>query len=265
MLGKYYNQFINNSIEAMENDTLYADKLKRLKELTLDEYNKIMNQDLLCYFIENYESYKNNQEYHHEEKKLTQMIDSTLYQYELSCQTYLFDVTVEGYEDKITRTIQLPHDATLGTLGLAIIASLECINGDFYMTSNDGYVYSSHYEEDFPYEEDAFETYIYYMNLDDDIEMKFYTFNIKIHFRGIKMVENIFVPQIYQNIDGKGYGLCFDEELKELYDHNKKDEEKILENISKPYIQKDIEERVQDLIAENYARYFVSEEDFDDE
>ena len=226
MLRARFESFIADCIAILENDELYAAKLMRLKEIVRQQYTQVMTETLLGFFYYNDSYHDSSFHLYNEsdEQKLGYVIDALLEGYEKECRTYIFNVCETGDRDIISRTIQVPHDATVASLGYAVLASLGYENHEFYMSHDvDGLypVYSDH-ELHFT-EQDPFETPVSGIHFHDiPMEMSYCGSTIRIWLEDVETVENIYAPQHYKAWDRNGVELDMDIKAvveKWLYEH----------------------------------------------
>lgn len=268
MLSKCYESFILECIRILEDSELYREKLMRLKKMAKfqDRYIGIMADALLEFFYCN-DHYRNMSHLYNknDEKDISFMVDSLIHRYEKECRTYILDVAIDGFENMISRTIQVPHDATIGTLGYAVLASLGCQHHEFYMSHgvDDHYPAFSDQKLHFT-EKDPFESYLSEFVFDAErLEMSYCGLIIGIQLKEIRMVSDFYVPQTYQVLDGIGLDLCIQENRAES-------SAKVVLNESPINVPMDIRKSVEHLLYEYECSFLVppdeeSEDEFEEQ
>ncbi len=213
MISEMYQSFIFSCIRYLETHPPFAEKTKRLKSLTKVEstYLETMSECLLEFFCahEVYHKVYDRRYYAHEEKELEHELEVWIKHYENRCKIYIFDVIVEEYEQRISRTIQVPHDATVGTLGQAVIASLQGENREFYMSHGEQDLYMGWFGQKLHFtESDPYETKLEgFCFGNEPFEMLWCGLHIHIQLKEIRMLRDIYEPQSYVVLSGTGLNL----------------------------------------------------------
>lgn len=263
MLSKCYESFILECIRILEDSELYREKLMRLKKMAKfqDRYIGIMADALLEFFYCN-DHYRNMSHLYNknDEKDISFMVDSLIHRYEKECRTYILDVAIDGFENMISRTIQVPHDATIGTLGYAVLASLGCQHHEFYMLHGVDDLYPAYPDQKIHFtEQDPFESYLSEFTFDAErLEMSYCGLTIGIQLKEIQMVSDLYVPQTYQILDGIGLNLRIQENKTEFT-------AKIVPNESTIDVPVDIRKNVEHLLYEYECSFLVPLDEEDDE